>query len=138
MIVLDTNVLNHFLRGDDVLTRRILDCGERVAITIVTKIEVLQGHFDRVLKADTQDRFLHAQARLVDAEQDLALFDIAYLDARAIDIFFQLKKEKGAKKIGRADLLIAASVVSQHALLVTRNLRDFRLFKSLRAEDWTK
>jgi tRNA(fMet)-specific endonuclease VapC len=40
------------------------------------------------------------------------------------------------KKIGRADLLIAAIALANRAILVTRNLKDFRNVAGLPLENW--
>ena len=41
-----------------------------------------------------------------------------------------------AGEIGRADLLIAAIVLTHRATLVSRNLKDFRQVPGLRVENW--
>ena len=40
-------------------------------------------------------------------------------------------------RIGSMDLKVAAIVLSQNGLLLSRNLRDFRQVPGLRVEDWT-
>jgi tRNA(fMet)-specific endonuclease VapC len=40
------------------------------------------------------------------------------------------------KKIGRADLLIASIARANKAILVTRNLKDFRQVPGLQVENW--
>jgi tRNA(fMet)-specific endonuclease VapC len=47
-----------------------------------------------------------------------------------------LLQNKKVKKIGRADLLIAAFAMANRAVLVTRNLKDFRQVPGLRIENW--
>lgn len=46
--------------------------------------------------------------------------------------------EENKVKIGVSDLRIAAMVLEQNAILVTRNVRDFRKVPGLRMEDWSK
>jgi len=41
------------------------------------------------------------------------------------------------KKVGRADLLIAAIALAHRATLVTRNVRDFQQIPGLILENWT-
>jgi tRNA(fMet)-specific endonuclease VapC len=45
---------------------------------------------------------------------------------------------KGRVRIGTHDLRIAAICISQDALLLSRNLIDFRKVPGLRVEDWTQ
>jgi tRNA(fMet)-specific endonuclease VapC len=40
--------------------------------------------------------------------------------------------------IGPNDLIIAATAVAHHALLVSANVREFRRVPGLRVEDWTQ
>lgn len=47
-----------------------------------------------------------------------------------------MRQEKKLKKIGRADLLIASIALAERALLVTRNLKDFKQIPGLHVENW--
>ena len=51
MFVLDTDTLTHLLRGHARVTLRRSQVVDDVVITIITRIEVLQGRFAAVLKA---------------------------------------------------------------------------------------
>ena len=42
--------------------------------------------------------------------------------------FNRIKIIKGLKKIGRADLLIASIALTHKAILVTRNVRHFKMY----------
>jgi tRNA(fMet)-specific endonuclease VapC len=48
----------------------------------------------------------------------------------------RLIQNKKLKKIGRADLLIAALTLARQVTLVTRNVKDFRQVPRLRVENW--
>ena len=58
------------------------------------------------------------------------------IDDAAADEFDRMRQNKKLKKIGRADLLIAAIALANRATLVTRNLKDFRQVPGLRVENW--
>jgi len=58
------------------------------------------------------------------------------IDEPAASEFDHLRRNKKLKKIGRADLLIAAIALAYRATLVTRNLKDFRQVPGLRIENW--
>jgi predicted nucleic acid-binding protein len=56
---------------------------EPVATTIISRIQVLQGRFDSVLKAADGERLAHAREKLRQGEAALAQFTIVPLDAAA-------------------------------------------------------
>ena len=58
------------------------------------------------------------------------------VDAAAATPFDRLRQDRKVKKIGRADVLIAAIVLAHRATLVTRNLKDFRQVPGLPVENW--
>jgi tRNA(fMet)-specific endonuclease VapC len=73
MHLLDTDTLTHLHAGH----ARVVDCLRRlddpvVGTTIVTKIELLRGRFDHLLKASTSAETLKAQERLLRTEELLA------------------------------------------------------------------
>jgi tRNA(fMet)-specific endonuclease VapC len=61
---------------------------------------------------------------------------VLLVDEAAAAEFDQLRENKKLRKIGRADLLIAAITLSHRATLVTRNLKDFRRVPGLQVENW--
>jgi tRNA(fMet)-specific endonuclease VapC len=134
--ILDTDIFT-LLAVDHprVLARSRQSQGE-VALTTVTRIEALGGRFASVIKASDGQQLLLAQQWLERTERDLAQFSLLPFDAAAAAEFDRLRQTRGLKKIGRADLLIAAIALARRATLVTRNLRDFRQVPGLRVENW--
>jgi tRNA(fMet)-specific endonuclease VapC len=63
-------------------------------------------------------------------------FPIYPINDAAATQFDQLGLNKRLKKIGRADLLIAAIALAHGATVVTRNLRHFRQVPGLQVENW--
>src|SRR5713226_1287081 len=126
MFVLDTDTLTHLLRGHKRVTERSAQATAEVVLTVVTRIEVLQGRFASVLKAEDGERLLLAQQRLVETERDLEKFIVLTLDSAAAAEFDRLRQVKKLRRIGRADLLISAITLAHGATVVTRNLRHFR------------
>jgi tRNA(fMet)-specific endonuclease VapC len=57
-------------------------------------------------------------------------------DEAAAARFDQLRKTKGLRKIGRADLLVASITLARRATLVTRNVRHFRQIPDLTVGNW--
>jgi tRNA(fMet)-specific endonuclease VapC len=137
MFILDTDTLTLLLQGHERVTARRAQVTEEVALTVVTRIEVLQGRFAFVLKAEDGEKLLRAQQRLAENERDLEQFIVLGIEAAAAAEFGRLRQNKKLKKIGRADLLIAAITLANRATLVTRNLKDFRQVPGLQVESWT-
>ena len=76
------------------------------------------------------------QERLAQAERDLRAFPALGIDAAVAAEFDRLRQLKGIKKIGRTDILIAAIALAHRAVLVTRNVKDFRQVHGLQVENW--
>jgi len=71
MIVLDTDILTLAFAAHPRVVQRIVAAPEIPVTSIVSRIEVLQGRFDSVLKASSAEELLRAQNRLEAAEQVL-------------------------------------------------------------------
>jgi tRNA(fMet)-specific endonuclease VapC len=137
MHLLDTDTLTHLYAGNQRVAEqlRIVDDPE-VGTTIVTKIELLRGRMDYVLKAATGADILRAQELLLRAEELLAQILVAPISPPALIQLERLTSMQGVRKIGRADLLIASIAIANKAVLVTRNLRHFRQIPELRVSNW--
>jgi tRNA(fMet)-specific endonuclease VapC len=110
-----------------VLARQATVPSSKIAITIVTRIEALQGRFDFLRKAASGKELLRAQAWLDQTVRSLAQVEavIAIAPAAAAE-FDRLRAHKKLSKIGRNDLLIASICLANRATLVTRILKHFR------------
>jgi tRNA(fMet)-specific endonuclease VapC len=136
MIVLDTDILTLFLQNHPRVVERHRQAQDEVVITIISQIETLQGRFASLLKAADSAALQRGQQRLDQAERDLKPFRNLPVTAAAAAEFERLRGDKKLKKIGRADLLIAAITLAHRATLVTRNLKDFRQVPGLKVENW--
>jgi tRNA(fMet)-specific endonuclease VapC len=137
MIVLDTDTLTLFFRNHPRVIERFQEVSEDVAITIISRIETLQGRFASLMKAADGDELRRGQLRLNEAEGDLARIPLVLpINATAAAEFDRLRQNKKLRKIGRGDLLIAAVTLANRATLITRNLRDFRQVPGLSVENW--
>src|SRR5947209_12525276 len=97
MFVLDTDTLTHLLLGHKRVTERRAHATAEVALTVVTQIEVLQGRFASVLKAENGERLLLAQQRLMETETDLEKFIILRVGAAAAAEFDRLRQNRKLK-----------------------------------------
>ncbi len=137
MHILDTDTLSHLHAGHARVVKNLrrLDDPD-VATTIVTKIELLRGRFDFVLKAASGAELLKAQYWLTRTEELLAQIIVLPFDEKAVAKVDHLRSMKKLRHIGRADLLIAGIALSQKATLVTRNTRHFQQVTGLTLANW--
>jgi tRNA(fMet)-specific endonuclease VapC len=136
MYVLDMDMVTLIERGQERVNQRLTQATRAVVTTEITRMEILQGRFASVLKAEDGERLLIARQRLEQAEARLQSIRILPIAAAAAAEFDRLLGTKGLRKIGRADLLIAAIVLANKATLVTRNRRDFQKVPGLLMENW--
>jgi tRNA(fMet)-specific endonuclease VapC len=137
MHLLDTDTLSKAHAGNANVAERLRTLEDPVVgTTIVTKIEMIKGRMDYVLKAETGADLLRAQSLLERTESRLASLLIIPFDANAAEQFERLQASSKLRKVGRADLLIASIVLANRATLVTRNLRHFRQFPGLTVVNW--
>lgn len=135
--LLDTDTFNHFHSGQPKVLQRAAAAGPAlVAITVVTRIEVLHGRFEFVRKAANFAQLRRAQQRLDESDRYLSAWRIVPFDHSACDEFDRLRVQKALRKIGRADILIASIALANRATLITRNTRDFELIPGLQIENW--
>jgi tRNA(fMet)-specific endonuclease VapC len=137
MHILDTDTLSHLHAGNENVIRAIQQLnGSEVVTTIVTKIEMLRGRIDYILKAQANEDILTAQRLFYRTEELLEQIEIISITPTAADRLAQLTSSSKLRKIGRADLIIASITLSRRATLVTRNLRHFRQIPGLTVTNW--
>ncbi|MCI0402462.1 MAG: type II toxin-antitoxin system VapC family toxin [Acidobacteria bacterium] len=138
MFVLDTDTLTLLATGHPrVLSRREQLPSEQIAITVVARIETLQGRFEFLLKAGSGEELLRAQDLLDRSTRMLAdIQTVLPVTPAAAAEFDRLRQHKKLKKIGRSDLLIASIVLAHRAVCVTRNLKHFQQIPGLQVENW--
>jgi tRNA(fMet)-specific endonuclease VapC len=135
--ILDTDTLTHLYAGHPRVVQHLRELPDpEVGITLITKIELLRGRYDYALKAATGSELLKAQRLLAKTEALLDLLRVIPFDEAAAVRFDQLRRTKGLRKMGRADLLIASIALVHDATLVTRNVRHFRQIPGLTVVNW--
>jgi tRNA(fMet)-specific endonuclease VapC len=129
--------LTHLHAGNSNVVERLKSVADiEVGITIITKVEILRGRIDYLLKAETGANLLKAQELLFRTEGLLNDLAIVPINQAASIEFDRLRAVSKFRKIGRADLLIASITLANRATLVTRNLRHFKQIPGLRVENW--
>jgi tRNA(fMet)-specific endonuclease VapC len=137
MFILDTDTLTYVHAGHPRVIGNLRSVEDPdVVTTIITKIELLRGRYEFLLKAETGAELVRAQKLLARTEDLLAQLLVLPFDAQAASNFDRLRVQSKLRKIGRADLLIASIVLAQRATLVTRNLRHFRQIPDLTVVNW--
>jgi tRNA(fMet)-specific endonuclease VapC len=137
MHLLDTNTLTALHKGDPRVIDRLKHLDDPdIATTLITKIELLRGRMDFLLKATDGQDLLRAQSWLFKTETLLGEIDILPFDSMAIEQFERLIADRSFRKMGRADLQIASIALAKRATLVTRNIKDFRRVPNLKTINW--
>jgi tRNA(fMet)-specific endonuclease VapC len=138
MIILDTDIFTHLQYGH-ANVRRHYDAvpeDEQLAVTAVTRTELLKGRTDSVLKAADESQLLIATGRLQATEAALEDFLVLHVNEEAAGHFTTLRKQKKLNKMKRPDMLIACIALAHKALLVTRNTTDFNKVTGLKLANW--
>jgi tRNA(fMet)-specific endonuclease VapC len=139
MYLLDTNTLNALHNGNARVEAQVARAEKqnlKVDTTIITRVEILRGRLEFLLKAGTGAEVMRAQQWLHHSETLLTKIEVLPFDAAAAIIFDRLSILPGLRKVGHADRLIASIALAQRATLVTRNLRDFQAVPRLSVENW--
>ena len=137
MYLLDTDTLTHLHAGNPRVVEHLQAVEDPdIGITIITKIELLRGRFDFMLKAATGPELLRAQLLLLRTEELLTQIIVVPVDEASAIQFERLRLIKRLSKIGRADLLIASIALAHKATLVTRNRRHFQQVPGLVVVNW--
>lgn len=138
MILLDTDHLSVLTKrqatGHALLIERLENADEPLAIPIVCVEEQCKGWLAKIHRMRDIHQQIAPYDRLTEFFNFLAEWDMVSLDAAAADAFDQFRSQK--IRIGSQDLKIAAIALTQNALLLSANLRDFRHVPGLRVENW--
>jgi tRNA(fMet)-specific endonuclease VapC len=102
MILFDTDTVTHFSYGNANVHRKIEEEGddEELAITVITRNEVLRGRADSLLKAADEEELRKAAERFMQAEAMLSEFVVVGFDEDSIRHFGRLRKQKNLKRMG--------------------------------------
>jgi len=141
MVILDTDHLTVIQRRAEPAYSRLRARLSKlppstIQTTIISFEEQMRGWLAVIASARKQPKEVAAYKRL----QTLLRFfnEIPVLDYTQAEAaqFEKLKRTK--LRAGSMDLKIAAIALTQDAMLLTSNLKDFQKVPNLRAEDWTR
>jgi len=109
---------------------------ELVCTTIISFEEHMRGWLGQIAAARKPARQVLAYARLQLLLRQYQSRDVLPFDDAAAEVFVLLQRQR--IRIGTMDLRIGAIAIAYDALLVSRNLQDFKMIPNLRVEDWTR
>ncbi len=139
MIILDTDILGIVQRGGspeyENLAQRLDLAADEVAVSIITFEEQMRGWLAFIAHAKTTGQQILAYSKLHALLDDFATRPILDFDHASAVEFERLQRLK--VRIGTMDVKIAAIALAHDALLLSRNLTDFRKVPNLRVDDWT-
>ena len=99
MHLLDTDTLTHLLAGQEAIVRRLSRLEDpEVGTTVVTKIELLRGRFDFLLKAASGREVQRAQGWLSKTERLLGDVLVVPFDTQAAEHFDRLRNMPGLRR----------------------------------------
>lgn len=140
MIVLDTDCLSLLERERSLEASKLLATldrhrAEEICTTIITFEEQMRGWLSFIARCKDLGEQMAGYERLHRFLESCRNTPVLDFDEKATEVFAELKNKK--IRIGTMDLKIASIVISNKAILVTRNLSDFEQVPGLVAEDWT-
>jgi tRNA(fMet)-specific endonuclease VapC len=133
----DTDSVTLLLHGHAEISRNAaIYSPADLALTIVTVEEMLTGWYSQIRKAKNDEQRIRAYAALQQAVEFCSHARILPMNQSAVSRFNELRGKK--IRIGTNDLKIASIALAHDAVLVTRNLRDYKRVPGLEFVDWSK
>lgn len=116
------------------MTLYVLDT-DSVAVTVITVEEQIRGRLEIVRRHGASPLQVPAYTAFQQTLRYFATWQVLDFTQMAFEQFWALRQQR--IRIGSQDLRIAAIVLANAAILVTRNTRDFALVPGLVIPDWT-
>lgn len=106
-----------------------------IFVTIISFQEQFQGWMAFIKKARKSNKIVTAYLKLESLIQLFGVSQILSFDLKANEIAEDLRRQR--IRLGTLDLRIASIALSHNAVLVTRNLSDFKKVPNLMIQDWS-
>lgn len=132
MYLLDTNILSELIkkRPSPLVLSQL---GSKPAYTLYTScICIMELRFGSVLREDAEIFWEKVTHEIISRVNVAPIAEREALTAG--NILAELRKK--GESIGLEDLLIAASAITNHYIVVTANVRHFSRIKGLKVENW--
>jgi predicted nucleic acid-binding protein len=126
-MILDTDTISYYLRGDENVRKKFLLSRYELASTTVNYSELIFG-----LKRSDNKNLLPKVELVFD---NIKIYDF---DKNAARVFGTLKAvlSKNGTIVADMDLMIASIAIANNEVLVSNNLKHFRKIEGLIVENW--
>lgn len=137
--ILDTDHVTLLQQVHPIITQRVSTVNpDHIGVTVVTVEEQVRGWLSAIRKTSQSsqpERLIWAYRGLRDVVKYLSQLNLIDFSEAAYAHYQELRRQR--IRIGTQDLRIAAIVLAENSILVTRNQRDFAQVPGLVFEDWT-
>ena len=132
MIILDTNIVSYWMRGDEVILNKLKNQKPSdLSISTITLAEILYG----IEKSPVKKKLRRDRIEAICSQLDIYPFD---QDAARKYATIRSHLEKKGIPISERDLQIASIAVANQFRLITHNTKEFSRVPNLIVEDWRK
>lgn len=139
MYILDTDYITAISRNSPEAQRLSKRLGEiessQVVTTVITYEEQTRGWLSIIKIAKTEVQQIDAYKLLKKHLQIYCKIPVLDFDRGSVQAFHRLKKLY-PRRPGTMDLKIAAIALTNNAIVLTRNVRDFDRIENLSVENW--
>jgi tRNA(fMet)-specific endonuclease VapC len=135
LFLLDTDIVTLMRAGNTEVLIQVAKHGPMtLAASVITVEEQLRGWYTLIRRASNDSQLVAAYERLTNTMGFYSGVQILSYTTGAAAHFAALKASK--LRIGKMDLRIACIALDLGAILVTRNISDFKQVPGLRIENW--
>jgi tRNA(fMet)-specific endonuclease VapC len=137
LFVLDSDTLSLLEKGHASVSARVASHpAAEISVPVIVVDEALSGWYSMIRKAKNPRQLALGYDELANTVSALSGIQILRYTEAAIARFHGLLKAR--LNVRANDLRIAASALEHHAIVVTRNIRDFIVVPGLIVEDWSQ
>lgn len=128
MLLLDTNIVIAFLKGEQVISEKVLSQIDQIALSSLVIAELDYGAKASQRSAENLEKLYNF----------IALAEVIPFDLECAKTFGTIKSKLRVlgKPTGEVDALLAATAITHNATLVTKNSKHFENIEGLRLEIW--